>query len=140
MKLSIPNNASFHRPDPLNEGGQRVAGVVSNFTLVALNHDTQSCMDPSTITAPITLSFTGHDGPFGASSVKRLESAGMLEGGGQLERMRGLDMERAEIGIVEGTKEWVPGLIVGGMEVAEIGGTNRMGPTYVAVARFWRRN
>lgn len=121
----------FLRPDPLKEGGQRVAGVVSNFTLVALNHDTQSCMDPSTITAPITLSFTGHDGPFGASSVKRLESAGMLGGNGRLEGMRGLDMERAEGGVVEGTREWVPGLIVGGMEVAEIGGTNRMGPTCV---------
>lgn len=122
------------RPDPLNPGGQRVAGVVSNYTLVSLAHGTQSCMDPSTITAPVTLSFTGHDGPFGASSVKRLASAGMLGDGVQLEGMRGLDMERAEDGVVEGTREWVPGLVVGGMEVAEIGGTNRMGPTLVSQA------
>lgn len=38
------------RPD--FEGKQRVAGVVTNWTLVSLNHDTQSCMDPNVITAP----------------------------------------------------------------------------------------
>ena len=32
-------------------GQQRVAGVVTNWTLVALNHDTQSCMDPNTSTS-----------------------------------------------------------------------------------------
>ena len=34
-------------------GQQRVSGVVTNWTLVALNHDTQSCMDPATVTAPV---------------------------------------------------------------------------------------
>ena len=38
---------------------QRVAGVVTNWTLVALNHDTQSCMDPNVITAPVVISATG---------------------------------------------------------------------------------
>jgi thiamine thiazole synthase len=41
------------RPD--HTGNQRVAGVVTNWTLVALNHDTQSCMDPNVITAPYVL-------------------------------------------------------------------------------------
>lgn len=45
------------------EGHQRIAGVVTNWTLVALNHDTQSCMDPNVITAPVVISATGHDGP-----------------------------------------------------------------------------
>ena len=45
------------------QGKQRVAGVVTNWTLVALNHDTQSCMDPNTITAPVIVTATGHDGP-----------------------------------------------------------------------------
>lgn len=45
------------------EGRQRIAGVVTNWTLVALNHDTQSCMDPNVITAPVVISATGHDGP-----------------------------------------------------------------------------
>ena len=41
-------------PDPLappHAPAQRVAGVVTNWTLVALNHDTQSCMDPNTSTS-----------------------------------------------------------------------------------------
>lgn len=83
------------RPD--FEGRQRVAGVVTNWTLVALNHDTQSCMDPNVITAPyvyhislrrtvtdtclgrVIISATGHDGPMGAFCAKRLVSAGLLK-------------------------------------------------------------
>lgn len=41
------------------QGRQRVAGVVTNWTLVALNHDTQSCMDPNVITAPVIVTATG---------------------------------------------------------------------------------
>lgn len=92
-------------------GKQRVAGVVTNWTLVALNHDTQSCMDPNTITAPVIISATGHDGPMGAFSAKRLVSTGLLK---ELGNMRGLDMNRAEPAIVNGTREVVPGLILTG--------------------------
>jgi thiamine thiazole synthase len=42
-------------------------------------------------------------------------------------------VNRAENAIVEGTREVVPGLIVGGMEVAELDGTNRMGPIFGAM-------
>lgn len=93
------------------EGNQRVAGVVTNWTLVALNHDTQSCMDPNTITAPVIISATGHDGPMGAFSAKRLVSAGLLK---ELGNMRGLDMNRAEPAIVNNTREVAPGLILTG--------------------------
>ena len=41
------------------QGRQRVSGVVTNWTLVSLNHDTQSCMDPNVITAPVIISATG---------------------------------------------------------------------------------
>lgn len=41
--------------------------------------------------------------------------------------MRGLDMQTAEDAIVKNTREIVPGLIVGGMELSEIDGANRMG-------------
>lgn len=92
-------------------GQQRVSGVVTNWTLVALNHDTQSCMDPNTITAPVTVSATGHDGPMGAFSAKRLVSSGLSKG---LGNMRGLDMNRAEPVIVNGTREVAPGLIFAG--------------------------
>ncbi|KDR82811.1 hypothetical protein GALMADRAFT_238371 [Galerina marginata CBS 339.88] len=112
------------------EGNQRVAGVVTNWTLVALNHDTQSCMDPNTITAPVIISATGHDGPMGAFSAKRLVSTGLLK---ELGNMRGLDMNRAEPAIVNGTREVTPGLILTGMELSEHDGSNRMGPTFGAM-------
>ncbi|KII90613.1 hypothetical protein PLICRDRAFT_538929 [Plicaturopsis crispa FD-325 SS-3] len=112
------------------QGRQRVAGVVTNWTLVALNHDTQSCMDPNTITAPIIVSATGHDGPMGAFSAKRLVSTGLLK---ELGNMRGLDMNKAEPAIVNGTREVAPGLIMTGMELSEHDGSNRMGPTFGAM-------
>lgn len=134
-------------------GELRIAGVVTNWTLVALNHDTQSCMDPNTINCNVVLSTTGHDGPFGAFSAKRLEELGkapkdITKGfrnepetaaapsadGFQLGGMRGLDMNKAEDAIVKGTREVVPGLVIAGMELAEVDGSNRMGPTFGAMA------
>jgi len=112
------------------QGQQRVTGVVTNWTLVSLNHDTQSCMDPNTITAPVVISATGHDGPMGAFSAKRLVSAGLTKG---LGNMRGLDMSRAEPAIVNNTREVVPGLIFAGMELSEHDGSCRMGPTFGAM-------
>jgi len=106
------------------DGAVRVAGVVTNWTLVSMHHDDQSCMDPNTINAPVVVSTTGHDGPFGAFSVKRLVQMRQIE---QLGGMRGLDMQSAEDAIVKGTREIVPGLIVGGMELSEVDGANRMG-------------
>lgn len=106
------------------DGQVRIAGVVTNWTLVTMHHDDQSCMDPNTINAPVVISTTGHDGPFGAFSVKRLVSMQQLE---KLGGMRGLDMNTAEDAIVKRTREIVPGLIVGGMELSEVDGANRMG-------------
>ncbi|KAJ3104420.1 thiamine metabolism- protein [Phlyctochytrium bullatum] len=137
--LMMPNVRMFNataaedlivRPDSQIAGGKRVGGVVTNWTLVSLNHDHQSCMDPSTVTAPIVCSFAGHDGPFGAASVKRLVSAGLVE---KLGDMRALDMNSAEDAIVNYTREVYPGLIVGGMELAELDGHPRMGPTFGAM-------
>lgn len=111
-------------------GDLRICGVVTNWTLVSLNHDTQSCMDPNTINANVILSASGHDGPFGAGSAKRLDKLGCIE----LGHMRGLDMNSAEDAIVKGTREVTPGLVVTGMELAEVDGSNRMGPTFGAMA------
>ncbi|MCJ1297969.1 thiamine metabolism- protein [Hypocenomyce scalaris] len=113
------------------DGQLRIAGVVTNWTLVTMHHDDQSCMDPNTINAPLVISTTGHDGPFGAFSVKRLVSMQQIE---KLGGMRGLDMNTAEDAIVKRTREVVPGLIVGGMELSEVDGANRMGPTFGAMA------
>eukprot|EP00928_Gymnodinium_smaydae_P010347 TRINITY_DN13894_c0_g1_i1.p1 TRINITY_DN13894_c0_g1~~TRINITY_DN13894_c0_g1_i1.p1 ORF type:complete len:394 (+),score=45.77 TRINITY_DN13894_c0_g1_i1:96-1184(+) len=108
----------------------RVGGVVTNWALVSMNHDTQSCMDPNVMEAKIVVSSCGHDGPFGATGVKRLKSVGMID---SVPGMKALDMNTAEDAIVRLTREIVPGMIVTGMEVAEIDGSPRMGPTFGAM-------
>ncbi|PGH06930.1 thiazole biosynthetic enzyme, mitochondrial [Helicocarpus griseus UAMH5409] len=108
----------------------RIAGVVTNWTLVTLHHDDHSCMDPNTINAPLVISTTGHDGPFGAFCAKRLVSMSAIE---KLGGMRGLDMNSAEEAIVKNTREVAKGLIVGGMELSEIDGWHRMGPIFSAM-------
>jgi len=136
--LSFPNVKLFNatcvedlitRPDV--DGSVRLAGVVVNWTLVTLHHDDHSCMDPNTINAPVIVSTTGHDGPFGAFCAKRLVSMSAIE---KLGGMRGLDMNAAEDAIVKNTREVAKGLIIGGMELSEIDGFNRMGPTFGAMA------
>lgn len=87
----------------------KVAGVVTNWTLVTLNHNTQSCMDPNVIEAKVVVSGTGHDGPMGASGVKRLESIGLIK---ENKGMFCLDMNAAEDDIVRYTREVVPGMVV----------------------------
>lgn len=137
--LMMPNVKLFNatcvedlitRPAPDVPGGVRVVGVVTNWTLVTLHHDNHSCMDPNTINAPLVISTTGHDGPFGAFCAKRLESMNAIN---KLGGMRGLDMNSAEDTIVKNTREVVPGLIMGGMELSELDGANRMGPTFGAM-------
>ncbi|PWN54079.1 putative thiamine biosynthetic enzyme [Violaceomyces palustris] len=109
-----------------SNGVQRVNGVVTNYTLVTMAHGLQSCMDPQTITAPVVCSFCGHDGPFGAFSVKRLESTGLVK----LGDMAPMDMTKSEGLIVNNTREIFPGMIVGGMELSELDGHPRMGASF----------
>ncbi|XP_065862272.1 thiamine thiazole synthase 2, chloroplastic [Euphorbia lathyris] len=108
----------------------RVGGVVTNWALVAMNHNTQSCMDPNVMESKVVVSSCGHDGPFGATGVKRLKSIGMID---TIPGMKALDMNTAEDAIVRLTREVVPGMIITGMEVAEIDGAPRMGPTFGAM-------
>jgi ribulose 1,5-bisphosphate synthetase/thiazole synthase len=51
----------------------RISGVVTNWSLVTQNHDTQSCMDPNVMESKMLVSACGHDGPMGAFGVKRLQ-------------------------------------------------------------------
>jgi len=78
----------------------------------------------------LVISTTGHDGPFGAFCAKRLVSMKAVEALGE---MRGLDMNAAEDAIVKNTREVIPGLVMGGMELSELDGANRMGPTFGAM-------
>lgn len=133
--LELPNVKLFNatcvedlitRP---TETGVRVAGVVTNWTLVSMHHDDQSCMDPNTINAKVIISCTGHDGPMGAFCVKRLVSQGLIK----RNLMGCLDMNKAEDAIVTKTREVFPGLVVAGMELSECDSSNRMGPTFGAM-------
>ncbi len=81
---------------------------------VSLNHDTQMCMDPNVIECKVVVSSTGHDGPMGASGVKRLARLGMIDA---IPGMAALDMNTAEDVIVRDTREVVPGMVICGMEV-----------------------
>jgi len=142
--LAMPNVKLFNatvvedliiKDDPVK--GRYVAGVVTNWTLVALAHHTQSCMDPNVLEAKVIVSGCGHDGPFGAHTVKRLASVGMVSRevapGTSIPGMGALDMNSAEDKIVNNTREVAPGVILAGMELAEIDGSARMGPTFGAM-------
>jgi thiamine thiazole synthase len=116
------------RDDPAK--GPYVGGAVTNWTLVSLNHDTQMCMDPNVLESKVMVSSTGHDGPMGASGVKRLAKLGLVSG---TPGMAALDMNSAEDAVVGNTREVVPGMVICGMEVAELDGCPRMGPTFGAM-------
>lgn len=154
--LSFPNVKLFNatavedlvtRPKGSN-GEVTVAGVVTNWTLVTMAHGLQSCMDPNVIELSgyqddgtrdmsqkhgVVLSTTGHDGPFGAFSAKRIVA---IDKNKKLGGMKGLDMNRAEAGVVKnaGKYQGVDSMYFEGMEVAELHGCNRMGPTFGAMA------
>ncbi|GKC36499.1 thiamine thiazole synthase, chloroplastic-like protein [Tanacetum coccineum] len=95
-----------------------------------MNHDTQSCMDPNVMEAKVVVILCGHDGPMGATGVKRLRSVGMIK---SVPGIKALDINTAKDAIVKLTREIVPGTIVTGMEVAAIDGSSRMGPTFGAL-------
>lgn len=97
--------------------------MVTNWSLVSMHHDSHSCMDPNVSESKVVISCCGHDGPFGATGVKRLQSVGLVP---QVPGMKCLDMNTAEDAIVRQTREVFPGMIVAGMEVAEVDGAPRM--------------
>jgi thiamine thiazole synthase len=105
----------------------RVKGVVTNWMPVTKQHGKQSCMDPNVIEAKVVVSSCGHDGPFGATGVKRLKQIGMIE---DVPGMGALNMNESEDAVVNNTREIVPGMVLAGMEVAEAYGCPRMGPTF----------
>ena len=114
-----------------DDGKPHVAGVVTNWATVTLyGHETQSCMDPNVLESKVVVGSTGHDGPLGASCVKRLRRLGLVD---QVPGMAALDMNAAEDAVVRHTREVVDGLVVCGMEIAEVDGAPRMGPTFGAM-------
>lgn len=64
------------------------------------------------------------------AGVKRLASLGMVP---EVPGMAALDMNSAEDKIVNNTREVVPGMVLAGMELSEVDGSPRMGPTFGAM-------
>lgn len=102
--------------------GNRIGGVVVNWTPVNALPRNVTCVDPIALESKLVLDASGHD----AVAIRRLEERGILKVPG----MAGMWVERAEDAIVEHTGEAYPGLIVSGMAVAEVYGLPRMGPTF----------
>ena len=102
--------------------GNRIGGVVVNWTPVSALPRNVTCVDPIALESKLVLDASGHD----AVAIRRLEERGILKVPG----MAGMGVERAEDAIVEHTGEAYPGLIVSGMAVAEVYGLPRMGPTF----------
>ena len=102
--------------------GNRVAGVVINWTPVNALPREITCVDPIALESKLVIDCTGHD----ACVVRRLQDRGMI-------KMKGFGamwVEMSEDLVVEHTSEVHPGLIVAGMSVSTVFGLPRMGPTF----------
>jgi len=111
--------------------GNRVAGVVVNWTPVNSMPRQITCVDPVALEAKLVVDATGHD----AVAVSKLIQRGISE----IVGLGGMWVERSEDLVVEHTGEFHPGLIVIGMAVATVYGLPRMGPTFGAMLLSGKR-
>ncbi len=102
--------------------GNRVAGVVINWTPIASLPREITCVDPVAIESKVIIDATGHD----AVVCRKLEERGLIRTVG----FGAMWVERSEDLVVEHTGEVHPGLIVTGMAVSTVYGLPRMGPTF----------
>ena len=102
----------------LNEA-RELAGVVANDTAYKM---TNLHVDPLTFGSKIVMDSTGHE----AIVANCLARRGILEMKGE----DGMNAQLGEQGVVDGTEEVYPGLIVTGMACAQFHGTCRMGPIF----------
>ncbi|KUO42956.1 MAG: ribulose-1,5-biphosphate synthetase [Hadesarchaea archaeon YNP_N21] len=124
----ILNMTSF---DDLVLRGERVAGVVVNWTPIRALPREITCVDPVGLEAKIVIDASGHD----AVVVKKLEERGLIKTPG----FGAMWVEKSEDAVVEHTGEIYPGLIVTGMAVSTAYGLPRMGPTFGAMLMSGRR-
>lgn len=102
--------------------GNKVAGVVINWTPIRALPREITCVDPVALESKIVVDATGHD----ACVAKVLEERGLIKTQG----FGAMWVERSEDILVEHTGEVHPGLVAMGMSVATIFGLPRMGPTF----------
>jgi thiamine thiazole synthase len=117
--------------DDLVLRGERVAGVVVNWTPIRALPREITCVDPVGLEAKIVIDASGHD----AVVVKKLEERGLIKTPG----FGAMWVEKSEDAVVEHTGEIYPGLIVTGMAVSTAYGLPRMGPTFGAMLMSGRR-
>ena len=118
--LKILNMAKFD--DVVLREGNRVGGVVINWTPVSALPRAITCVDPIAIESRLVIDATGHD----AVVLQALEKRDLLKCKGY----GAMWVEKSEDLVVEKTGEVHPGLIVTGMAVATMYGIPRMGPTF----------
>ena len=102
--------------------GNRVSGVVINWTPISALPREITCVDPVAIESKLVIDASGHD----ACVIRKLEERGVMKVPG----FGAMWVERSEDLIVEHTGEATPGLIVTGMAVSTTYGLPRMGPTF----------
>lgn len=98
---------------------RHVAGVVVNDTAYKM---TGLHVDPLTFRSRIVMDSTGHE----AVVLNCLAKRGMV----QMKGEDAMNAQMGEQGVVEGTREVYPGLIITGMACAQFFGTPRMGPIF----------
>ena len=111
--------------------GNRVAGVVINWTPVSALPREITCVDPIALECKLVMDATGHD----ACVVKKLEQRGLVKTVGY----GAMWVEQSEDLVVEHTGEVHPGLVVSGMAVSTVYGLPRMGPTFGAMLLSGKR-
>jgi len=111
--------------------GNRVAGVVINWTPVSAMPREITCVDPIALECRVIIDATGHD----ACVCKKLEERGLIQTVG----FGAMWVERSEDLVVEHTGEVHPGLIVTGMATSTVYGLPRMGPTFGAMLLSGKR-
>ncbi len=111
--------------------GNRVSGVVINWTPISALPREITCVDPVAIESKLVIDGSGHD----ACVIRKLEERGVLKVPG----FGAMWVERSEDLIVEHTGEATPGLIVAGMSVSTTYGLPRMGPTFGAMLLSGKR-
>ena len=117
--------------DVILHEGNRVAGVVINWSAVHHLPREVSALDPVPLESRVVIDATGHD----AFVAQKLAQRGLLEIKGE----GALWIEKSEDLIVEHTGELYPGLVVSGMAVGAVCGLPRMGPTFGAMLLSGRR-
>lgn len=123
IKKAVESGANllnlYHVEDVYFNDKRELAGVVANDTAYKMSN---LHVDPLTFQSRVVMDSTGHE----AIVLNCLAKRGIVE-------IKGEDTMNAQIGeegVVEGTKEIYPGLIVTGMACAQFFGTPRMGPIF----------